>query len=74
MAKRYIILCNQTENEAAKEEVQDVLQALEELALNYDRKVQLAEEKTQELNQTAEELIEKNVSLDKAGLNYVNAK
>ena len=52
----------QAENEAAKEEVQDVLQALEELALNYDRKVQIAEEKGKELIQTSEELTEKSVS------------
>jgi len=51
----------QTENEAAKEEVQDVLQALEELALNYDRKVQIAEEKSKELSQTHEELLKRKV-------------
>ena len=52
----------QAENEQAKEEVQDVLQALEELALNYDRKVQIAEDKSKELLQTNEELTEKSVS------------
>uniref|UniRef100_H2ZQE9 Kinesin-like protein n=1 Tax=Ciona savignyi TaxID=51511 RepID=H2ZQE9_CIOSA len=40
-------------------EVQDVLQALEELALNYDMKVQIAEDKKKELNQVSEELTEK---------------
>merc|ERR1719427_2183337 len=49
----------QTENESAKEEVQDVLQALEELALNYDRKVQIAEDKGKELVQVTEELANK---------------
>merc|ERR1719427_1471438 len=49
----------QTENESAKEEVQDVLQALEELALNYERKVQIAEDKGKELVQVTEELANK---------------
>ena len=51
----------QAENESAKEEVQDVLQALEELALNYDRKVQIAEDKGKELVQISEELANKKV-------------
>ena len=42
-----------------------MLQALEELALNYDRKVQIAEDKSKELLQTSEELSEKNVSIKK---------
>ena len=54
----------QSENEAAKEEVQDVLQALEELALNYDRKVQLADDKGRELNEASTQLTEKNVNLN----------
>lgn len=39
-----------------------MLQALEELALNYDRKVQIAEEKTKELIQVTDDLSVKTVS------------
>ncbi|XP_069762451.1 kinesin heavy chain [Narcine bancroftii] len=53
----------QTENDSAKEEVKEVLQALEELAINFDQKTLEVEEMTKQNGLLANELTNKMAAL-----------
>lgn len=57
----------QAENEAAKAEVREVLQALEELALSYDQKAQEAADSGQQNQRLLDELAQKVVSCGGGG-------
>ena len=63
----YLSLCSQAENDSAKDEVKEVLQALEELAMNYDQKSQEVEAKVNENETLSDQITKKAVSRMKIG-------
>lgn len=56
----------QNENEKSKDEVKEVLQALEELAMNYDQKLQEVDNKNKENDKLQEDLSSKQVQFSKS--------
>ena len=58
----------QGENDAAKDEVKEVLQALEEVAVNYDQKEQEARDKEREIEKLNDDLSKNQVSKEKGML------
>ena len=54
----------QSENEKAKAEVKEVLQALEELAMNYDQKLQEVDNRNKENDKLQDDLTSKQVAIN----------
>ncbi len=54
----------QKENEKSKDEVKEVLQALEELAMNYDQKLQEVDNRNKENDKLQEDLSSKQVGVE----------